>query len=210
MENNNELGTETLEQRLNKATAHKTPGTHTPTPTVEPKITPEPKTEPTVKVSPWNSDDDFEKPKVKPAPSTDPADPDKTEPLSEKTKRASARTVCGMYDMSQKAIFIPALNRKYKKKFSEEEIDRLDKVADANKVHLSPDDFQLRSKWDNLMTKRDIKVKAVPMNREEKQDMEQMLYDYFDFTNTAISPAWGLVFAVVNTTGKRFIDVITD
>lgn len=199
----------TLEERLKKATEHKTPGSHT-APKVETTAPVEPKTEPTAKVSPWNSDDDFEKPKPKTTTTPSSNNTEEQPQVTEKSKRASARAVTGMYDMTQKGVFIPLINRKYKKKFSDEEVERLDQVADANKALLQPEDFKLRSKWDNLMAKRDVKVKAVPLNKEEKQDMESMLYDYFDATNTVISPAWGLVFAFVNITGKRVIDVVTD
>lgn len=213
MENNTNTTTPeniSLQDRLRIATETKTPGTSTVTPKVEP-VTPQVKetVQATVKKSPWNSDDDFVEPKPKPTTTTEQTESQEPK-VTEKAKRASARTVVGMYDMSQKALFIPLLNRKYKKKFTEEEIERLDQVADANKALLGQEDFKLRSKWDNLMVKRDIKVKAVPMNKEEKQDTEEMLYGYFDATNTVISPAWGLVFALINTTGKRVIDLTTD
>lgn len=132
--------------------------------------------------------------------------------ITDKAKRASARTATGMLDMLQKSICLPILSYKYKKKFTPEEITALDEknLIDKGKEELSGDDLQLRNKWDRLMSKYEKKAAAVPLTEPEEEDLNEAFYSYFDFTETTLSPGWFVGFAVAKTLGKRVVDIVTE
>lgn len=146
-------------------------------------------------------------------------DPDKkAEPkpgdkkITDKAKHASARVATGMLDMLQKSIFTPIISHKYKKKFTEDEINALDEknLIDREKNELAGDDLLLRNKWDRLMGKCMKKIDDVPLTDPEKDDLNEAFYTYFDFKEKTLPPEWFVGFALINTIGKRLVDVVTD
>ena len=139
-----------------------------------------------------------------------PAPPEKK--VTDKAKRASARTAVNMIDFVQKGLFTPILSYKYKRKFTEEEINTLENknLVDAKKDDLADEDLQLRNKWDRLMKRCNKKLDAVEFTDEEKTDLEEAFFAYFDFKEKTLSPEWFVGLALVNTIGKRAIDTFTD
>lgn len=131
--------------------------------------------------------------------------------LSKDVKEASARTAVGMLDFSQKLIFVPLLSWKFKKRFTPEEVKRLDAgVEDAKKEDLNDEDYKLRSKWDRLLKKHLKKIEAVPLEETEKADLEKAFYMYMDVKNKELPPEYFLGLTIITSIGKRAIDVITD
>lgn len=132
--------------------------------------------------------------------------------VDEKIKRGSARTAVGMLDVLQKSIFTPLISLKYKKKFTEEEINALEQknIPDAVESELTDEDKALRNKWDRLMKKCNKKLDAIPLIETEKQDMEDAFYLYFDIKEKSLPPEWYLGFAILKSIGDRTIDLMSD
>lgn len=141
---------------------------------------------------------------------TPPAPPEKK--VTDKAKRASARTAVNMIDFVQKGLFTPILSYKYKRKFTDDEINALENknLVDAKKDELEAEDLQLRNKWDRLMKRCNKKLDAAEFTDEEKTDLEEAFFAYFDFKEKTLSPEWFVGLALVNTIGKRAIDTFTD
>lgn len=194
---------EDLTARLKKATEFKTPGTNT-----TPKSTTQTKAG-----NAWTSSDDFEEEKPKPQakPGTEnPGEDITVKKITEKSKRASARMGVSMYDTFQRGIFTAAVNIKTKNKLNKLDPDKLELVADVNKATLTGEAFQLRDKLDKILESRDKKMNRIPLDQQEKQDMEEMIYNYCDATDSILSPVWGLVFAMAAPLGKRATDLFAD
>jgi len=145
---------------------------------------------------------------TKTTPPIDPEKPKDTK-ITDKAKKASARTAVNMLNLLQRGIFPPILNYKVQKKFTPEEIERLEEVQDAAKSALDDKDLALRNKFDRIMKSHNKKIEAVPFTETEEDDLEQAFYAYFDFKEKTLPPEWFLYMAVINTLGKRTIDVFT-
>lgn len=132
--------------------------------------------------------------------------------ITDKAKRSSARVAVGMLDMLQKSIFPAIISNKYKKKFTPEEINAIDErnICDREKNELVGEDAILRNKWDRLMGKCMKKIEEVPLTTTEKDDLNEAFYTYFDFTDKTLPPEWFIGFAILNTVGKRVVDIVTD
>jgi hypothetical protein len=208
-----------LLERLNVATEKKEPSKESEAKTWdfsddEPKVKEEIKpARPAQTDSTQKINSDFAKEEVKPQtsinPTAKPTDKEATE-ISNKAKHASARIAVGMLDLTQKGIFIPLLNRKYKKKFNDKEIERLEEIADANKSTLDETDMRIRTKFDRLMKKRDKKIDAVELEDQERKDLESAFYTYMDVTGNNVPPEYLLMIGIMNTVGKRGIDLFMD
>lgn len=132
--------------------------------------------------------------------------------ITDKAKQASARTAVGMLNLLQKGIFTPIISYKYKKKFTDEEITRLDEgqLIDKKKDELQPEDLALRNKWDRLMKKCERKLEEIPLDETEKKDLEEAFFAYFDYKEKTLPPEWFVAFACINAIGKRAVDVFTE
>lgn len=130
--------------------------------------------------------------------------------VTDAAKWASARTAVGMLDLTQKGIFTPLINWKYSKKFKKEEYDKLDNLIDLPAEKVPEEDKPLLKRFERVMAKREKKINAVPMGKEEQEDMEKAFYAYFDFKEKTLSPEWFVGMAIVNSIGKRTIDLVTE
>ncbi len=197
---------DSLHERLAKLTEIKQPGAAIPQKTSS---------------SFWeSSEDDFEKPEpaVK-TEATKEAAKDESKPVdkknTEKLKLGSAKTAVGMFDFTGKLLFTPILNYKLKKtfekKFMEKEMDLLDeKVIEAENTELDQQELKLKKRFESVMKKHAIKINAVPLSDSEKEDLTDAFFNYFDYTETTLSPGWYLAMAITNTMGKRAIDAFTE
>ena len=204
-----------LLKRLSSATETKTPGTQQTKKTTN---------------SFWDaSDDDFENTETEKTAedkgkteetekgkTTEPKTENKGEQkITEKVKMGSAKTAVGMIDLTLKGLITPIHNYKFKKKveknFNEAQIALIDdKLQDAEEKELDAKELRLKKRFDSIMKKYEKKMAAVPMNEVEKKDMTDAFYNYFDFTQTALSPNWYLAMAITDTVGKRAIDALAD
>jgi hypothetical protein len=148
-----------------------------------------------------------------PAVTEDPAEnkPERPKKLDREVKEASARTLVGMMNFTQKLIFTPIINYKFKKKFSDEEIEKLDAgVEDKNKDELDGEDLALRNKWDRLMRKRDKKIQGIPFDEGEEKDLHTACFNYMDIKEKELPPEYFLALTAATIIGKRAIDAFFD
>jgi hypothetical protein len=158
------------------------------------------------------SESDFETPEKKPEVKTETENKaEKSPKLTEQLKKGSARTAVNMLDFTNKALLTPVMNYKLKKKlaksFTEKQIEI---IENANEEDADETEKKLFAKLEKIIAKHTKKIDAIPFQPEEKEDLESAFYNYFDYTETALSPGWYLGLAITNTMGKRIIDVITD
>lgn len=145
------------------------------------------------------------------ADNKDKQDTKPTAPITEKAKRSSASVAVGMLDMTFQTILTPVHGWKFKRKFKADEVKKLDDyVADSSLEELGEDDKKLKRKWDRLLKNYEKKKDAIPLDNKEKQDLENAFYQYFSFKEKTLPPEWFVYMAVINSVGKRTIDLIID
>jgi hypothetical protein len=130
--------------------------------------------------------------------------------ISQGMKEASANSIIGIVDITSQ-LFIPIHNKKFQKKFNEEEIKKLDTLTDKEEDDIDDkDDLALKKKFERLIKRHNKKIDQIPLNESEKKDMKTQLMAYMDYKEKALPPEIGLVFCFMNILGKRIIDVSTD
>lgn len=206
-----------LMERLNVATERKEPTAETQSQTWDfseeaPNKEPQkPQTEAEPQKKPDNNFSEAQKPKTA---ITNPTavQPDNVEPkISKEAKHASARIAVAMLNITQGAIFKPLLNRKFKKKFTAPEAEKLDTLADIPKTSITDDkDLALRNKFDKLLKRHNKKIDGVDLEEQEEKDLASAFYTYMDVTGKSLPPEYLLMIALLNTVGKRSIDLFTD
>lgn len=151
------------------------------------------------------------KPETKPGTETK-KDPASEPKLSKELKLATARITVSALDSTQRVIFTPLINRKYAKKFTPDEVNKLNdkNIIDEAKERLEADDLTLRNKFDRLMKKRDKKLKDITFTDPESQDLEKIFVQYMDVKNEALPPEIMLFIGIANVLGKRAIDLFTE
>lgn len=145
-----------------------------------------------------------------PDPKAEPKAEAKPAKITDAAKRSSARTAVNMLDLTQKGLFTPLITRKYKKKFTPEEQERILVNETKKKKDLSEEDQLLGAKFEKMMLRMNKKLDAVPLEETEKQDLEEAFYSYFDFKEKTLPPEWFVGLAITNSIGKRAIDLLTD
>lgn len=137
---------------------------------------------------------------------------DKKKPLTHAVKDESAEAATGMLDLLQTAICTPLVSYKYKEKFSDAEIDRLDtsNIIDAKLESLKDDDLTLRNKWDRLMTKCERKLEKIPLKANARANVKNAFYKYFEVKQTSMPIEWYIGFTIADSLISRVIDVMTD
>lgn len=170
----------------------------------------------------WDaSDEDFEMPRKATKPEAEsgtdkPASTaQKDEKITDRVKMGSARTATGMCEMACKTIITPIhgykLKKKIEKRFSQEQLDLLDrKLIDADENELEGDEKRVKRVFEKIVTKYEKKMQAVSFTDTEKRDLTDAFYNYFDFTQTQLSPTWYIACAMIDTIGRRVVDSVID
>lgn len=140
-----------------------------------------------------------------------PTEEEKPSPkATQKMKEASANSIIGLVDITNR-IFIPVHHRKFRRKFTEEEQRRLNKLGDMEKEDITEaSDRALVTKCEKLLKKLDKKIADIPLKEEEKTDLRTQLMAYMDYKEKVLPPEIGLIFTAINILGGRIIDVVTD
>ncbi len=188
-----------LADKLDEVTAGKTPGEQSP--------------EASKNANFWNEKDEEEPEPTKQSDPAQPNTPNAEKPLqkiSTEIKEASANSVIGMLDIALR-ILTPAYNKKFYKKFTKEEVLKLDKLQYLHSDNITdPDDLALRNKFDKLYKKHQKKMGDLPLNSTESKDLRTQLMAYMTHKNKVIPPEVGLIFTGVIIVGNRAIDLMTD
>lgn len=168
---------------------------------------------------------DMPKIKVKPKEEKNPVDEkkdsDQEDPDEEKTtgkkgklthdlKNSAANTAVGMTQLTIRMILTPIINYKFKKKFTDDEIEKIDDIVDKEDAALDEKEMVIKKKWNRLMKKRDAKIKGIEFDPQKEADLHKAFYNYFEVTESTMSPGWYLAFAMINVIGGSIVDVLTD
>lgn len=136
-------------------------------------------------------------------------EPSTTVPTKE-AFRTSARTGVLLLDNIQNLAFTFLVNRKYSRKFTDEQWSKIDQIIDLDKSRVSDDDMPLYSKAQKVMKRWAKKTEDIPMKEKERKDLEEQLYEYCKMTGKQLSPNLILILTLMNSIGSRAIDLITD
>src|SRR5690606_11332603 len=128
----------------------------------------------------------------------------------EQRAELDAITIVGAIQFTQNTIMRPIVNRKYQKKFSEAEINKLEKIADKQLEDYTPDEISLKNKFERLMVNRDKLMGKIPLTDEQEKDLIDIWKRDFEVTGKSIPPWLGVAIASVNTIGSRIIDIAFD
>lgn len=131
---------------------------------------------------------------------------------TEATKKMSAETAAFLFDEALQLIGIPITNYRFKKKFSDEERERIleNDIEDKLLEDLEDYDRVLKRKWNRLLKQRDNKIKAIPLNPDEKDKVEKAFYQYFKVKNIDMPPEWLLGFMLGRIIVDRTLEVALD
>lgn len=129
---------------------------------------------------------------------------------SKEMGQASARVFTKMVDMGQTMIFRPILNYKFKKKFTQEERDRLKELEFISEEQYTESDKKLLTKYEKLAAKHEKKDSEIPLNKEEEKDLQDFTAMYCDIKKKELPPEWGIAISLMVIICRRTTDVFFD
>lgn len=126
--------------------------------------------------------------------------------------RASASTAVAMVDTTQRIIFEPIINHKYKKRFQQQGFDSDEFLAIESKDPSKRNSQEqiMMTKFEKLWAKMEKKRGEVPFSKEEREDMTEILETYFRETGQELPPSLMIACAFIGALGKRTTAVIFD
>lgn len=165
-------------------------------------------------ISSWGSDFDTTR-----AMATEPKQaPTNTEVKTESTVKtittkeaeASATVTIGVVDLMQRTILNIVLNKKFEKKFTEQELETVDRVEDLPEEKLSPEESNLKRRFNKSFAKYEKNGASIPFTPDEKDEMREILAEYYKVTGKSVSPNLLLAGAFIDKIGKRVATIMFD
>lgn len=199
----------TLTDRLKKITQQKSPASAKSTSTARPNVSSSDKDLGPQLGPDWNSDDDFDD-SVTTTKSSETIKDKDSSIVTEDEKKASAETATGILDFALSTIFLPIAKYQFKKKFTDEEWERVKEIQHADPAKLSKEDLNFYNKVQTLLKKHREKQKSIEMQPTECKKHERAFYVYFGAKNKKISPEWLLAMDLVTAIGSRMTEVLID
>lgn len=130
--------------------------------------------------------------------------------VPDEVKRASAETATAALDSLLGMVCVPLIDRKIRKRFTEEEMDKGAALEDRKDEELSDEDLRIKNKWNRLMKLRDHKIKNVDLSAKETKNCETAFYNYFKIKDIAMPPEWLLYISLGSIVIDRVIEAVTD
>lgn len=130
--------------------------------------------------------------------------------ITTKEAEASATVTIGITDLIQRTILNIVLNKKFAKKFTEEQMEIVDRVEDLPDDRLSPEETSLKRRFNKSFAKYEKTGENIPFTKPEKDEMKEILSEYFIVTGESVSPKLLLVGAFVDKIGKRVATIMFD
>lgn len=137
-----------------------------------------------------------------------PIEPEKPK-ITAEAARNSAKVAVGMLDITQSGLFSVMLKRKFRKKYSQKELDWLEN----NPGKTESDDETERKiieKHQKLELRLTKKMDAIPFKKDEEEQLVGSIAMYFKEKQIELPPSYLLVFAVVDVIGTRAISVMSE
>ncbi|OFY83646.1 MAG: hypothetical protein A3F72_15325 [Bacteroidetes bacterium RIFCSPLOWO2_12_FULL_35_15] len=123
---------------------------------------------------------------------------------------ASATVTIGVVDLMQRTILNIILNKKFEKKFTEDQIEIVDRVEDLPDDKLTPEEVSLKKRFNKSFAKYEKTGETIPFNAVEKDEMKEILAEYYKVTGKAVSPNLLLAGAFIDKIGKRVATIMFD
>lgn len=130
--------------------------------------------------------------------------------VPDEVKRASAQTATAALDSLLSMTCVPLIDRKIRKRLTEEEMDKGASLEDRKDEELNDEELRIKNKFTRLMKLRDHKIKNIDLSSKETTNIETAFYNYFKIKDIAMPPEWLLYLALGSVIIDRGIEVITD
>jgi hypothetical protein len=124
--------------------------------------------------------------------------------------KVSASVTIGVVDMIQRTILNIGLNKKFANKFTEDQMKIVDRVEDIPDDKLQPEEVSLKKRFNKSFLKYEKAGASIPFTEPEKDEMKEILSEYYKITGEAVSPKLLLVGAFIDKIGKRVATVMFD
>lgn len=166
-------------------------------------------------ISDWGSDFDTTKasalePKQAPQANTEKAPESIVKLITTKEAEASATVTIGIVDLMQRTVLNIVLNKKFEKKFTEEQMEIVDRVEDLPDDKLSPEESNLKRRFNKSFAKYEKTGDSIPFTSDEKDEMREILSEYYKVTGKSVSPNLLLAGAFIDKIGKRVATIMFD
>lgn len=122
-------------------------------------------------------------------------------------KQASAETATALMDSILSTICHPILKYKLKKNFTADEWKRFKSIQYVDVSKLEGADLIFYNKVIKLNKEYVDKMNAIEMQPGEIKRHEKTFYQYFEITNTKLSPSWLLIANISTAVTDRIIEI---
>lgn len=130
--------------------------------------------------------------------------------VPDEVKRASAQTATAAVDSLLTMACVPLIERKMRKRLTEEELDKGPDLEDRKDEELQDEELRIKKKWMRTMKLREHKLREIPLNSKEEKNLETAFYNYFKIKDIAMPPEWLLYISLSSILIDRVIEVVTD
>ncbi len=136
--------------------------------------------------------------------------PAKNPDFKKEDARASANMLIKGIDGFQTLMFSLIIESKYKKKFTEEEIERVYPLTFLDKKDIKdPKDIAIFNKYEVMMKRRDKKLGKIPFDEKLENDFAILFTDYQVSQQKVFSPVISLIVGCMGLLGKRIYDTFS-
>lgn len=130
--------------------------------------------------------------------------------VPDEVKRASAETATAALDSLLSMTCVPLIDRKIRKRLTEEEMDLGFNLEDKKDDELNDEELRIKNKFTRLMKLRQHKIDNVELSTKEIKNVETAFYNYFKIKDIAMPPEWLLYISLGSIVIDRVIEVVTD
>ena len=130
--------------------------------------------------------------------------------ITAKEAEASATVTIGIVDLMQRTVLNIVLNKKFEKKFTEEQVQTVDRVEDTPDDKLTPEESNLKRRFNKSFAKYEKTGDSIPFTADEKDEMREILSEYYKVTGKSVSPNLLLAGAFIDKIGKRVATIMFD
>lgn len=130
------------------------------------------------------------------------------EKISQKDAEASAIVTIGVVDLIQRTVLNIIVNKKFEKKFSEEQMAIIDRVEDMPDDKITEEEVSLKRRFNKTFAKYEATGKSIPFTQPEKDEMKEILETYYIASGKKVSPNLLLAGAFIDKIGKRVATVM--
>lgn len=130
--------------------------------------------------------------------------------ITTKEAEASATVTIGIVDLMQRTVLNIVLNKKFEKKFTEQQMEIVDRVEDTPEDKLTPEEASLKRRFNKSFAKYEKTGESIPFTVTEKDEMKEILSEYYKVTGKSVSPNLLLAGAFIDKIGKRVATIMFD